>query len=258
MKLFCVLLLNLMAIDVWTAPKREPYLETFDHGPGGWYSDRRYALPVWDGVAYCYSPWWVDANHAPPGAGYLHLLLWMHTHKQNYEGKEDVLKLLPYVGNRFIDEGYSRDLRNARITVRMRGEVELNGAQVLLLAQAKTPKTTANLVLSAQPLKVTKDWSEQTLTLVPDSSQWTCLGARHDMQSEYGCDEAAAVLQDVNVDLIFVLFPLKPVPALPEITGAQIDRLRAVKDYAVSQESLPKGVIMFDTIRIDYPAVPPK
>src|SRR5258706_16071888 len=110
-----VLLLVLLLVPASAAPSSKPmpanrhmYLETFDHGPGGWSSDRRYALTVWDGVAYCYSPWWVDANHAPPGAGYLHLLLWMHTDRRNYEGKEEVLKLLPYVANRFVDEGYSR------------------------------------------------------------------------------------------------------------------------------------------------------
>src|SRR2546423_295269 len=34
-------------------------------GPGGWYSNRQDPLRVWDGNAYCYSPWWLDANHAP-------------------------------------------------------------------------------------------------------------------------------------------------------------------------------------------------
>src|SRR5712672_957512 len=76
-----------------TPPLRRTYVETFDNGPGGWYADRRYALPVWDGVAYCHSPWWLDANHAPPGAGYLHLLMWIYTDKREYEGKEDVTKL---------------------------------------------------------------------------------------------------------------------------------------------------------------------
>ena len=54
-------------------PVRRTYVETFDDGPGGWYGGRKFALPVWDGVAYCYSPWWVDANHAPPGAGWRRL-----------------------------------------------------------------------------------------------------------------------------------------------------------------------------------------
>jgi hypothetical protein len=236
-------------------PLRRTYIETFDRGPGGWYADRYFSLPVWDGVAYCYSPWWLDANHAPPGAGYLHLLLWLDTNKSNYEGKEDIIKSMPYVGNRFAEGGYSRDFTNVRLTVRMRGEADLKGAQILILVQAKTAKTTPNMVLSGQPLKLTKDWSEQTVTLKPDPKEWTCLGSRHDMTDEYGCDDIATVLKDVNEDIIFVLFPVKAVPASPEITGPEIDRLRAVKDYPVLQDALPKGLIMFDTIRIEYPSL---
>jgi hypothetical protein len=43
---------------------------------------------------------------------------------------------------------------------------DLGGAQVLLLAQAHVqgpPETTANFVLTGQPLQITQDWSEQTL-----------------------------------------------------------------------------------------------
>ena len=235
------------------APIRRTYTETFDNGPGGWYADRKYALPVWDGVAYCFSPWWLDANHAPPGGGYLHLLMWMDTIKSAYEGKEDVIKMMPYVGNRFADQNYSRDFTNVRLTVRMRGEVDLKGAQILILVQSETPKTTVNLVLSGQPFKLTKDWSEQTVILKPDPKQWTCLGSRHDMTKEYGCDDVATVLKDVNLDIIFVLFPVKSVPASPQITEADINRLRAVQDYPVLQDALPKGLIMFDSIKIEYP-----
>ena len=80
------------------------YLETFDTGPGGWYADRHHALPVWDGVAYCHSPWWLDANHAPPGAGYLHLLMWTFTDRRWYAGGGDEAKRLPYGGSRFAEE----------------------------------------------------------------------------------------------------------------------------------------------------------
>lgn len=227
------------------------YVETFDNGPGGWYADRRFALPVWDGVAHCYSPWWTDANHAPPGAGYLHILLWIYTNKAHYEEDSEYNRLLPYRGSRFAEEGYSRNLTNAKLTVRLRGDGDFKGAEMLFLAQAKTDKTTANFVLTAQPFKITRDWSEQTVMLVPDSKQWTCLGARHDMQNDYGCDDIEKVLADVNLDIIFVLFPLKVVPAGVEIED--INTPRAVQDYPVDQQHLPKGLIMFDTIRIEYP-----
>jgi hypothetical protein len=232
---------------------RRSYVETFDHGPGGWYGDRHFALPVWDGVAYCCSPWWLDANHAPPGAGYLHLLMWLYTDKRSYQGQSESLKHLPYIGNRFADDDYSRDLTSARVTLLLRGKVDLKGAQLLVLVQAKTPRTTANMVLTGQPFEITSDWSEQTVTLTPEARQWTCLGARHDMQKEYGCDDIAAVLRDVNLDLIFALFPVRPVAACDNVKPSDVDRLRAVADYPVRQEHLPKGLVMFDTVKIDYP-----
>jgi hypothetical protein len=206
---------------------------------------------VWDGVAYCYGPWWLDANHAPPGAGYLHMVMWTYTRKDRYAGNDDYTRGLPYRSARFAEEGHSTDLRNATLTARLRGDVDLKGAQLVVLVQAETPKTTANFVLTGHPFRITHEWSEQSVVLAPDPHQWTCLGARHDMTREYGCDDIGQVLKDVNFDLIFALFPVRSVPACNGVAG--IDRLRAVKDYPVLQEALPKGLIMFDLVRIDYP-----
>ena len=124
-------------------------------------------------------------------------------------------------------------------------------AELLLLVQAQTDKTTVNSALTGQPFKITREWSEQTVTLAPDPAQWTCLGARHDMRDEYGCDDIDKVLADVNFDIIFILFPLKVVPAGVDIDDINIPR--AVKDYPVDQQYLPKGLIMFDTVKIEYP-----
>jgi hypothetical protein len=227
------------------------YVETFDRGPGGWYADRHYALPVWDGVAYCHSPWWVDANHAPPGAGYLHIVMWLYTTKNHYQADTPYTRALPYRGNPFAERGYSTNLTNARLTVRLRGEADLKGAHLLLLVQAKTDKTTANFVLSGQPFQVTRDWSGQTVVLRLDPNQWTCLGARNDMRDVYGCDDIARVLRDVNLDIIFVLFPLKVTPSCGQVQD--VHKARAGKDYPVNQQELPAGLIMFDSVRIEYP-----
>jgi hypothetical protein len=204
----------------------------------------------------------VDANHAPPGAGYLHLLMYLLTNAEAAAAFPS-----PQHGtNRFVAGGYSTDLTGARLTVRLRGALDLTGplcnyhqpipcpdlggARLLLLAQARLPHTTANYVLTGQPFTITPEWSEQTVALVPDPRQWTCLGARHDMTHVYGCGDIGAVLADVNVDLIFVLFPLRVVPV-----GAVDDRDRrwAARDYKVDAQYLPKGLVMFDTVRIDYP-----
>ena len=71
------------------------------------------------------------------------------------------------------------------------------------------------------------------------------------MQDEYGCDDIDKVLADVNFDIIFILFPVKVVPAGVEIDDINIPR--AVKDYPVDQQYLPKGLVMFDTVKIEYP-----
>ena len=240
------------------------YSETFDEGPGGWVADLRSPLPVWDGVAYCHSPWSVDANHAPPGAGYLHLLMYLITHARSLGPVDPAMSGV----NRFVQNGYSTDLTDAELVVRLRGTMDLagplcndhspapradlGGAQLLLLVQAQVdgpPQTRANFVLTGQPLVITPEWSEQTLHLVPDPRQWTCLGARHDKIDLYGYAGIAEVLRDVNVDIIFVLFPLTVVP-VGDV--ADIHRLWAAKDYTVNMRYLPKGLVMFDTVEINY------
>jgi hypothetical protein len=227
--------------------RRTTYEETFDDGPGGWCGWRQHGenalLEIDDGVMIARSPWGVDSHHAPPGAGYLSLLTYLYTR--------------PGMGpafaepNRFVQGGYSRDLTDATITVRMRGEARLRGAEVVLLAQADVPGTRANFILTGQPFKVTPDWSEQSAVLRPDRSQWVCIGSRHDMVHQYGYGDIVEALRDVNVDLIFVLFPLTIVPIEPT---DDIHRLRPVHDYPIDRRHLPEGEVHFDTIRIEYPA----
>ena len=250
-----------VVVSSLSAQSRAPYVETFDQGPGGWVANRNDPLPVWDGVAYCFGPWFVDPNHAPPGAGYLHLLMFLVT-----TGKW----IRPdHPGNAFVAGHKSTDLRNAVLTLRLRGLFDeparagaaknrrpgevpmgLQGSQLVLLAQAETAGTTANMVLTGQPIKITRDWSETSVRLVPDAAQWTCLGARRDARN-YGCADIADVLKDVNLDLILILFPLKIVP-IGKVEDPHATR--AGEAYPVEQQFLPKGLLMVDTVKIEYPA----
>lgn len=135
------------------------------------------------------------------------------------------------------------------MTVRLRGNVELRGAEMMLLVQADVPGTRTNFVLTGQPFKVTTNWSEQTIILIPDPTQWVCLGARHDETDFYGYGNIADVLQDVNMDIIFVLFPLQIVPVGPV---TDIHKLRPHRDYEVDWHYLPQGEFEIDTVRIEY------
>lgn len=225
-----------------------PYIETFDDGSGGWIVWEKggpLRPDVRDGVFYSHGPWWVDYNHAPPGAGYLHLLACLHTHRDFVTDH-----LVDVAGaNRYIEQGKSRNLTNAKVTVRIRGELDLKGAEVVLLVQADIPGTRANFVLTGQPIHITPQWSEQTIRLVPDANQWTCLGSRHDRTDIYGCGDIADALRDLNVDMIFCLFPLNVAPTT-EVDNPHT--LRAGEDYEVDQHWLPHGVVMLDTITIEY------
>lgn len=222
------------------------YRETFDDGPGGWYgwnTKGAARLEIRDGAAISRSPWWVDYNHAPPGGGYLHILYVLNTKDGN--------STLSFAGpNRFVERGFPADFTNAKVTVRVRGEVDFKGAGLVLLAQADVPGTRVNSVLTAQPIAITPDWSEQTIVCVPDDTQWTCLGSRHDRAATYGTGPIAPVLRDLNLDILVVLFPLNVVPAEP-IKGDP-HRLRAGRDYRVDQSRLPSGHVMLDEVKIDF------
>ncbi len=150
------------------------YIERFDHGPGGWFGwidnfagPKR--LEEARGALISRSPWWIDYNHAPPGAGYLHMAFCLLTKGIGYgEAYLEAGGL-----NRFIEGDFPTDFTGAEITFRVKGELETRGAQFLLLVQ-------------------------QTMVAVPDESQWTCLGARHDRAKSYDRIPIESILKNVN------------------------------------------------------------
>jgi hypothetical protein len=226
------------------------YIETFDDGPGGWFgwisnAGGMKALEIRDGNAISRSPWWIDYNHAPPGAGYLHLLYMLATGGKTGEHQREV-----HGENRFLRGGHPTDFRGARITLRLKGELEARGARLLFLAQAVQGGICSGWLLTGQPFRVTPDWSEQTVTALPDPGQWTCLGSRHDRTDFYGTLPLETVLGDVNTDILFVLTPLDVAPMGP--LAGDPHRLRPEKDYPVWRSRLPEGYVLLDTVRIDF------
>lgn len=226
------------------------YIETFDDGPGGWVGWQSngagaLALETRDGALLARSPWWIDYNHAPPGGGYLHLLYCLLTTATGHAQCQGVGG-----PNHFVEGGFPLDWTNATINLRLKGEVQLRGTQMLLLTQAQVGDRHVNCVLTGQPLAITPDWSDQTLTLTPDADQWQCLGSHASRTDRYGWGAAADVLRDLNADIIFVLFPLDVVPAEPVVGDHH--RLRAGEDYAIDRARLPQGQVLLDTIEIAF------
>lgn len=229
------------------------YVETFDNGPGGWFGwidnfQGPKPLEICDGAAMSRSPWWIDYNHAPPGAGYLHMLFCLLTKGPGF-GEAYMEAGGP---NRFMDVGFPTDFTGAKISVRLRGELETRGAQMLLLVQATREGLTSGWILTSHPFVVAPQWAERTVTAPPDPRLWTCLGSRHDRTKSYGKIDLPVVLRDVNASVMLVLFPLTVVPMGPIKGDPHI--LRAGKDYPVWQSRLPEGYVMLDEVQIEFAA----
>ncbi len=229
---------------------QKEYVETFDDGPGGWMGVRDnfqgpYRLPAADGVLSSFGPWWVDYNHAPPGAGYLNLLMTLPLSGPLSEAAREMGGV-----NRYIAGGFPTDLRNAEVALRMKGEVDLQGAGVHLLVQGSYEGICSGWVLTGESLEVTPEWSDQALKLVPDPQLWTPLGSRHDRTDTYGVKNFEKILSNVNVNIYLVLFPVAAVPKGPLTGDPSI--LRAGYDYPLWQTRLPDGYCMVDTFRIRF------
>jgi len=234
-----------------SAPQRLCYEETFDDGPGGWFGfvdnfNGEKPLQVRDGVAASFSPWWVDYNHAPPtGAGYLQLLMGLNTRGPFTERVSEITG-----PNSFVSGKFPTDFVNARLTFRIRGEVERRGAELLLLVQGRVGDICSGWLLVGQPIRVTKEWSDQTVTAVLDPQQWKCLGTRPDRADMYGTIALESILRNVNVNLYLVTYPVNAVPMGPVDGDPQ--RLRAGRDYPLWQCKLPEGYVMLDTFRVEF------
>ena len=227
------------------------YVENFDKDTGGWFgwisnSQGPKPLEFSAGSVISRSPWWIDYNHAPPGAGYMHLLYMLFTAGSAGEHHREVAG-----PNRYIAGGFGTDFTNARVTLRLKGELLTRGAKMHLLCQGVHQGICTGWLLTGQAFDVTPDWSQQTVTCVPDEQQWTCLGSRHDRIDYYGSTPLRTVLGDANADILFVLTPLDVAPM------GLIDRdphlLRPERDYPVWRSRLPEGYIMLDEVRIDFP-----
>lgn len=229
----------------------DTYTESFEDGAGGWIAwlgpNRPVPATIEDGALVSRSPWGIDTNHAPPGGGYLHLLFILHTASQP-DPSPTYGPLLH--GNRFIDGGYPRDFRNARVTLRLKGAVDLQGAELRLHCQSRLGDRAINFVLTAQSFVITPDWTEQTITLAPDPAQWLCLGARRDLTDVYGWGGIEEVLRDVNIDIILLLHPLRIVPLNPQQGGPH--QRRAGSDYEVDSSFLPSGEISLGNVQIEF------
>jgi len=227
------------------------YRETFERGPGGWHGwisnfGGPKKLEYRPGGLTSRSPWWIDYNHAPPGAGYLHMLFTLQT-----KGPGFGEALMEAGGeNHFVEGGYPTDFTGARVSVTLHGELEARGAQLALLVQGTIGGICSGWVLTGRPFQVrTEPWT-QTVQLDPDPCLWTPLGSRHDRRRSYGVHPLEQVLGDVNNNIMLILFPLTIVPMGP--LEGDPHRLRAGWDYPVWTSRLPEGYVTLTGVEIEF------
>lgn len=166
--------------------------------------------PSGDRYAVSSAPWWIDPNHAAPGAGYLHLVAFAYHHDWSSDGEITV-----------PSPGRPMDLRNATVHLRYRAPTLRlpPSAKLYLWFQTKISSAAApegrvyvNYLLDSRPLPVgtaASGWLDVTLRLPTDDSQYRCLGSSASRTDRYGCAASVAdALRDWNIDLGFVIvFP---------------------------------------------------
>lgn len=226
------------------------YREKFDDGPGGWYGWISNAggpktLEWKQGQITSRSPWWIDYNHAPPGAGYLHMVFCLAT-----AGPQGEVYQEAGGSNGFIANRCPTDFTNAAVTLHVHGELQNQGSQAVLLIQGNIEGITSGWLCTGQPFAVSESTSQQTITLDADPAEWTALGVRHDRADMYGVKPLGQVLSNVNVNIMLVLFPLDVAPMGP--LDGDTHLLRPERDYPVWRHKLPEGYITLDEVKIEF------
>ena len=115
---------------------KKHYVEDFLKGAGGWWGwannrDGIKELETAKSAVISRSPWWVDYNHAPPGAGYLHMVFCLATKGPFGEAAKECGG-----ANSFVQGGFPRDFTHAEMTFHLKGELLDRGAHLVLLVQA--------------------------------------------------------------------------------------------------------------------------
>ena len=226
------------------------YAETFEEGPGGWCGWKSNAagprpLEWRPGRVTSRSPWWIDYNHAPPGAGYMHLLFALNTHGPQGEVTNEVGG-----PNRFIAGGHPTDFTDAAVTIRVSGELSAQGAELMVLLQGTVDGIISGWLCAGQPFHVSQEMTDQTIALAPDPDQWRALGTRPERADMYGVKPLRDVLAGVDANIMLVLFPLDIAPMGPLDGDPHV--LRPERDYPVWRHKLPEGYVSLDSVRIRF------
>jgi hypothetical protein len=155
------------------------------------------------------SPWYLDPNHAPPGAGYLALLTWVYL--RGYAGAD-------------TEHLTEIDLRDLTLRASMKSEgLDVKAGALYFWFQMLGPDgryvNYAYTARSVNALLREDRFTELRLRLRPDPASWTCLGASQARAEYYGCLPLDQAMSHVNADFGFIILPVDEL-AIPEAQPA--------------------------------------
>lgn len=191
-----------------------------------------------DAAAMSQGPWWLDGNHAPPGAGYLFLIAFAYHRDWSIDGV-----IAPTSTRR------STDLRGASLRVRWRApELRLPpGASVSFWFQARGEMIMApqremvNYLQVRTPLataaNIPSAWREDVVHLAPRADDYLCLGSNPDRTDLYGCRRGPVeALADWDTDLGIVIH-MPELAMAEQVSGSvEISSIRIDLDEAVAAQ----------------------
>lgn len=152
--------------------------------------------PIIGGECVLSSPWWLDPNHAPPGAGYLNLLLYN------------------YIDTIFPGNKAGIDLTGKTLYLELRSKsLELKQSKLLFWFQTKASNGKhINFAFTAAPIILDQNRTIVKLKLTNKPADWTCLGSSIDRANTYDCVSIAEAITNVNLDFGLVILPTSDDP----------------------------------------------
>ncbi len=148
-------------------------------------------ITISNGEAILQSPWWLDSNHAQPGAGYLNLLFYN------------------YVDTIFSGRRKSINLDNRTLHIELRSKkLNLKNSKLLFWFQTKASDGKyINFVFTKEQISLDENMKIIELKFTSKPSDWTCLGSNANNSGIYSCIPLKDAISDVNIDFGLIIFP---------------------------------------------------
>ena len=154
-------------------------------------------VPIRDGEVILNSPWWLDNNHAPPGAGYLNLLFYN------------------YIDTIFSGNKKSLNLEDRTLYLKLRSSnLDLKQSKIFFWFQTKAINGKyINFVYTKVPIHLDEKMKTLEIKFTSNASDWICLGSNERRKDTYDCIDLKDAISDVNIDFGLIIFPTSNDPS---------------------------------------------